>query len=158
MAEEAGAPDSRLENVVRTKLEQLTPGARASGIAGPGRVDVIASKWIGANALIVTYRGAHGQTGQAVIRREQEPRISRGGATQAHAFDGDAESWRLAAEALRIKYAALFDPMLAVASSDLRPLPHQIKAVYGELLPRTPLRFLLADDPGSGKTIMAGLY
>ena len=54
--------------------------------------------------------------------------------------------------------AGLFDPMLAVATSDVEPLPHQIRAVYGELLPRTPLRFLLADDPGAGKTIMAGLY
>ena len=42
--------------------------------------------------------------------------------------------------------------------SDIRPLPHQIKAVYEELLPQTPLRLLLADDPGAGKTIMAGLY
>ena len=48
--------------------------------------------------------------------------------------------------------------MLAVATSNVQPLPHQIRAVYGELLPRTPLRFLLADDPGAGKTIMAGLY
>jgi SNF2 family DNA or RNA helicase len=48
--------------------------------------------------------------------------------------------------------------MLAVQTSDLEPLPHQIQAVYGELLGRTPLRFLLADDPGAGKTIMAGLY
>ena len=48
--------------------------------------------------------------------------------------------------------------MVAVSSSAVDPLPHQIKAVYGELLPRTPLRFLLADDPGAGKTIMAGLY
>src|SRR5665648_770348 len=39
--------------------------------------------------------------------------------------------------------------MLAVSTSDLDPLPHQITAVYGELLPRTPLRFLLADDPGA---------
>ena len=37
------------------------------------------------------------------------------------------------------------------------PLPHQITAVYEEMLPRQPLRFLLADDPGAGKTIMAGL-
>jgi superfamily II DNA or RNA helicase len=66
--------------------------------------------------------------------------------------------FRLAAEALRIRMAALFDPMLAVTTSDLDPLPHQIRAVYGDLLPRTPLRFLLADDPGAGKTIMAGLY
>jgi len=53
--------------------------------------------------------------------------------------------------------AGRFDPMLAVATSDVEPLPHQLKAVYGELLPKTPLRFLLADDPGAGKTIMAGL-
>lgn len=48
--------------------------------------------------------------------------------------------------------------MLVVTTSDLEALPHQIRAVYGELLPRTPLRYLLADDPGAGKTIMAGLY
>ena len=48
--------------------------------------------------------------------------------------------------------------MLAVSHSTLQPLPHQIKAVYGEFLPRTPLRYLLADDPGAGKTIMCGLY
>ena len=50
------------------------------------------------------------------------------------------------------------DPMVAVTTSDLDPLPHQIDAVYGHLLPKVPLRFLLADDPGAGKTIMAGLY
>jgi superfamily II DNA or RNA helicase len=54
--------------------------------------------------------------------------------------------------------AGRFDPMLAVHTSELEPLPHQIQAVYGELIQRTPLRFLLADDPGAGKTIMAGLY
>lgn len=49
--------------------------------------------------------------------------------------------------------AARFDPMLAVSTSDLEALPHQIEAVYGELLPRTSLRYLLADDHGSGRTI-----
>ncbi len=73
-------------------------------------------------------------------------------------FDADPMEFRLAAEALRIRMAGLHDPMVAVTSSEVRPLPHQIRAVYGELLPRTPLRFLLADDPGAGKTIMAGLY
>jgi len=53
--------------------------------------------------------------------------------------------------------AYLFDPLLAVHTSLVEPLPHQITAVYGEMIPRQPLRFLLADDPGSGKTIMAGL-
>ena len=64
---------------------------------------------------------------------------------------------RLVAEADRIRLAHLFDPYLAVHSSRIEPLPHQITAVYGEMLPRQPLRFLLADDPGAGKTIMAGL-
>src|SRR5207248_3653114 len=53
--------------------------------------------------------------------------------------------------------AHIFDPLLAIHTSMVDPLPHQITAVYGEMLPRQPLRFLLADDPGAGKTIMAGL-
>ena len=74
-------------------------------------------------------------------------------------FSGDPAAFKLGMEALRIQMAAQFDPMLAVATSDLEPLPHQIQAVYGDLLGRDqPLRFLLADDPGAGKTIMAGLY
>jgi hypothetical protein len=60
--------------------------------------------------------------------------------------------------ARRIRLAYLFDPRLAVHLSLIEPLPHQIIAVYGEMLPRQPLRFCLADDPGAGKTIMAGLY
>ena len=73
-------------------------------------------------------------------------------------FDADSDEFQLAAEALRIKHASLFDPHAAINSSDVEPLPHQIRAVYEELLPRIPLRYLLADDPGAGKTIMAGLY
>ena len=60
-------------------------------------------------------------------------------------------------EANRIKLAHYFDPYLAIHGVLVDPLPHQISAVYGEMLPRQPLRFLLADDPGAGKTIMAGL-
>jgi hypothetical protein len=63
----------------------------------------------------------------------------------------------LVSEAHRIRLAYLFDPVLAVHTSLVDPLPHQITAVYGEMLCRQPLRFLLADDPGAGKTIMAGL-
>ena len=72
-------------------------------------------------------------------------------------FDGDGAAYRLVAEALRIRLAHLFDPLLAVHTSLVEPLPHQITAVYEAMLPRQPLRFLLADDPGAGKTIMAGL-
>jgi superfamily II DNA or RNA helicase len=76
---------------------------------------------------------------------------------QPWSFDGDGALLRLVSEAMRIRVAHLFDPLLAVHTSLVEPLPHQITAVYGEMLTRQPLRFLLADDPGSGKTIMAGL-
>ena len=72
-------------------------------------------------------------------------------------FDGDGALFRLVSEAQRIRLAHLFDPVLAVHTSLVDPLPHQITAVYEAMLPRQPLRFLLADDPGAGKTIMAGL-
>jgi SNF2 family DNA or RNA helicase len=63
----------------------------------------------------------------------------------------------MALEAMRIQLGSLFDPMMAVHSSNIEPLPHQISAVYESMLPKQPLRFVLADDPGAGKTIMAGL-
>jgi len=78
--------------------------------------------------------------------------------TQGHwSFDGDGALLRLVSEANRIRLAHLFDPYLAVHTSRIEPLPHQITAVYAEMLQRQPLRFLLADDPGAGKTIMTGL-
>ncbi len=152
------AGESPLEAALHARLEDLVPGASVAGVLGPGVVDVVAVQWHGANFVTLTYRDTHGGTAQAVLGRDHEPRLQLDTAGRTRAFDGDAEAWRLAAEALRVRYAALFDPMLAVTTSDLDPLPHQIKAVYGELLPRTPLRFLLADDPGAGKTIMCGLY
>ena len=156
---DAGPTDkSPLESELGLRLEDLVPGAAVAGLAGPNPVDVIAVQWHGANFVTVTYRDHVGAPAQAVLGRDHEPRMSLATAGQSRAFDGDPESWRVAAEALRIRYAALFDPMLAIGTSDLEPLPHQIRAVYGELLPRTPLRFLLADDPGAGKTIMCGLY
>ena len=63
------------------------------------------------------------------------------------AFDGDGRLFRLASEALRIRLAHLSDPYAAVHASRIEPLPHQLAAVYGAMLDRQPLRFLLADDP-----------
>ena len=72
-------------------------------------------------------------------------------------FTGDAEAAFLATEAARIRFAYQFDPHFAVNVSQIDPLPHQIEAVYHYILRNPRLRFLLADDPGAGKTIMAGL-
>ncbi len=89
--------------------------------------------------------------------RDDEPTLEI--VTEGHSwsFDGDGALLRLVSEAHRIRLAHLFDPLLAVHTSLVEPLPHQITAVYGKMLTRQPLRFLLADDPGAGKTIMAGL-
>lgn len=73
------------------------------------------------------------------------------------AFDADPNEFKIASEAYRINLAYLFDPYIAVRTSSIDPLPHQIAAVYKEMLPKMPLRYVLADDPGAGKTIMTGL-
>ena len=75
----------------------------------------------------------------------------------AHQFDEEPRLFRLATEALRTHLAHVFDPQFAVSVSQVDPLPHQLDAVYKHLLPLPRIRFLLADDPGAGKTIMAGL-
>jgi SNF2 family DNA or RNA helicase len=137
----------------------LRAGQRVRGLVPGAAVTLIAVDAIDASVFEIFYRDDAGRSGARtvtdadisglkVVRDEDE----------APPFDGDPDEFRLAAEALRIKYAALYDPMAAVNSSDVDPLPHQIRAVYEDLLPRIPLRFLLADDPGAGKTIMAGLY
>ncbi|MBX9363655.1 DEAD/DEAH box helicase [Streptomyces sp. WAC04114] len=138
-------------------LEELKPGLRISGLIPAEAVTVIAAQWHGANAVELTYKTAGGGLDQRIVFRKDEDGLSVAH-SGSRAFDAPAGDFRLAAEAQRMSLAGLFDPMLAVATSDVQPLPHQIRAVYGELLPRTPLRFLLADDPGAGKTIMAGLY
>ncbi|MFJ6945868.1 DEAD/DEAH box helicase [Streptomyces wuyuanensis] len=138
-------------------LEELKPGLRIDGLIPAEVVTVIAAQWHGANALELTYKTAGGILDQRVVFRRDEEKLGVAH-SGSRAFDADVRDFKLVAEAQRISLAGLFDPMLAVATSDVQPLPHQIRAVYGELMPRTPLRFLLADDPGAGKTIMAGLY
>lgn len=69
----------------------------------------------------------------------------------------DSDQFFLFVESSRVKLAFAYDPHFAVSLSGVRPLPHQLEAVYERMLPQSRLRFLLADDPGAGKTIMAGL-
>jgi len=78
-------------------------------------------------------------------------------AGRAWSFEGDGDLFRLAFRGLPHSFGHLLDRHLAIHTFEVDPLPHQITAVYGEMLPRQPLRFLLADDPGVGKTIMTGL-
>lgn len=139
------------------RLEDLTPGARASGVAAGEAVAVVSVEWHGSDALTLVYRMANGRVADEILYRHDELRLEIVEAGRPWSFDGDGALFRLVAEAHRIRLAHLFDPVLAVHTSLVDPLPHQITAVYEAMLPRQPLRFLLADDPGAGKTIMAGL-
>jgi superfamily II DNA or RNA helicase len=143
---------------MRLTLDQIQVGTRLSGLSFQQLVTVSHIERHGESAATIIYKEDSGQIGERILFSHELSGIELAQQSSKFTFDGDAEDFKLAAEALRIKYAALYDPLIAVNSSDLQPLPHQIRAVYGELLPRVPLRFLLADDPGAGKTIMAGLY
>src|SRR5438128_11488491 len=72
-------------------------------------------------------------------------------------FDGDATKFKLGVEALRLGIAYEYDPYFSLSIARVDPLPHQLEAVYDYFLRLPRIRFLLADDPGAGKTIMAGL-
>jgi superfamily II DNA or RNA helicase len=138
------------------KLEDLQHG-EIGGIDPEGPVTVLATKWLGSQAVQVTYRTLSEVVATKILYRSDEASLEAQAQARPWAFDADGALFRLVSEAQRIRLAHLFDPLLAVHTSLVDPLPHQITAVYESMLPRQPLRFLLADDPGSGKTIMAGL-
>ena len=116
------------------------------------------SKWFGDSAIELTFKTpTTGFVGTRLLYRDDESRLEVLEHGLPWSFDGDGHLFRLVSEAQRIRLAHLFDPVLAVHTSVVDPLPHQITAVYESMLTRQPLRFLLADDPGAGKTIMAGL-
>ena len=140
-----------------TVLEDLKNGAVVQGIIPSQPVEIVSVDWIGQQAVNLVYRVPGGSVAETTLYRDDEHRLSVETRGHAWSFDADGALLRLVTEANRIKLAHFFDPYLAIHTSLVEPLPHQISAVYGEMLTRQPLRFLLADDPGAGKTIMAGL-
>lgn len=140
------------------RLEDIVVDSYVSGIEGDDAVTVAAVKWVGSNAINVIYQDSRGNIGTKMIYREMAESIEIQEKHLPWSFDADGDTMRLVSEAYRIHLAHLFDPYLAVHTSSVEPLPHQISAVYQEMLPRQPLRYLLADDPGAGKTIMTGLF
>ena len=138
-------------------LEELKPGLRIDGLIPAQVITVIFAQWHGTDALELTYKTNDGALGQQVVFRKDQDKLAVA-QTGSRAFDANATDFKLVAEAQRITLAGPVRPDARGGHQRRAPLPHQIRAVYGELLPRTPLRFLLADDPGAGKTIMAGLY
>lgn len=139
------------------KLESISKGALISGVEEGRVVRVVSADPLGDNAMTVVYKSDDGRLGERVLFRSDEAKLSIASAGRPWSFDADGADFKLAAEAYRINLAHLFDPMMAVHTSNVQPLPHQITAVYESMLPKQPLRYVLADDPGAGKTIMAGL-
>ena len=140
------------------KLEDITVGSSVLGVVAGEPVSIVAVQWHGTAVLEITYKNNNGVLGNQLLLRENEPDLEVQDGSLPWSFDADGAQMRLASEAYRISLAHLFDPYLAVHTSSVEPLPHQISAVYQEMLPRLPLRFVLADDPGAGKTIMTGLF
>ncbi|MEB4591700.1 helicase-related protein [Candidatus Thiothrix sp. Deng01] len=139
------------------KLEDIKKDAQIRGILANEIVRIVQVEPVGESAATVYYKDNRGRLSEQMLFRSDEARLELAQVGRQWAFDADGEAFKLGLEAWRISQSALFDPMMAVHTSNVDPLPHQISAVYEAMLPRQPLRFVLADDPGAGKTIMAGL-
>ena len=119
----------------------------STGVIPGGVVTVVSVQPIGDDAVTLYYRDGEGKLGERMLFRSDEDTISVVEKGRPWSLDADPDDFKLAAEAYRIHLAHLFDPLMAVHTSAVEPLPHQITAVYDVMLPRQPLRFLLADDP-----------
>ncbi|MDC9729796.1 MAG: helicase-related protein [Methyloprofundus sp.] len=140
------------------KLEDIKKDAQIRGLEGDKIVKIVHSEFVGTDSISVFYVDQEGVPGTQSLFRSDESRLELAKSGRAWSFDAAGPEFKLGLEAYRINLAHLFDPMMAVHTSNVEPLPHQISAVYESMLPRQPLRYVLADDPGSGKTIMAGLF
>lgn len=140
-----------------TRLEDLKPNTVVRGLTPGGLATLVSVQWCGSDSVETIFKSATGRVENVLLLRSNEADLEIVEEGRPWSFDGDGALFRLVSEAHRIRLAHLFDPVLAVHTSLVDPLPHQITAVYEAMLPRQPLRFLLADDPGAGKTIMAGL-
>ena len=138
------------------RLEDLKPDAQITGLIGREAVRIVSTHLMG-EACDVVYKDGQGNLHSQILFRDREIDLELVSTGRKWSFQGDGDKFRLVSEGERIRLAYLFDPYVAVSSSAIDPLPHQISAVYEHMLPRQPMRYLLADDPGAGKTIMAGL-
>ena len=139
------------------RLEDIKIDAHIRGIEGIEIVRIVQIVSISEGAITIYYKNSQGAVSEQMLFRSDEARLELVLAGRPWSFDAPGAEFKLGLEAYRISQAALFDPMMAVHTSNVVPLPHQISAVYESMLPKQPLRYVLADDPGAGKTIMAGL-
>ena len=137
-------------------FRDLAAGLRLRGVVAGSDVTLVAVETHGTGSAVLTYRTGDGQLGERIVLEDDLAGLVEVSGRR-WSFGADGAMFRLASEARRLQQAHLADPFAAVDTSDIDPYPHQIDAVYNRLLAQRPLRFLLADDPGAGKTIMSGL-
>jgi len=134
----------------------LKPESILEGPFWPERIKVISCKQIGTGIEVQGIGVKSERFYSRILRKSDLEKVKRVDLGKKD-FSGDAEAFFLSMEGKRIRFAFQFDPLYAVNVSQIDPLPHQIDAVYHYILKHPRIRFLLADDPGAGKTIMAGL-
>jgi superfamily II DNA or RNA helicase len=147
-------------STAETPTSQMVKDSILEGPFWPGPVRVIRVESIGATRIKIEAVSLDGEERliTRLLKREDLAQVQTVSTVGQLGFDGDALNFRLAAEATRIRLAYTHDPQFAVSVARIDPLPHQLEAVYYYMLRQPRLRFLLADDPGAGKTIMAGLF
>jgi len=138
-------------------MTQIQPDAILIGPFWPEKVRVISVKTISENQIRIEAVGLDTQRFYNPILSPQDIDLLEIIEERPFSFKADGESLFLYLEAHRIRNAFQFDPLYAINVSQVDPLPHQIEAVYHYIMPNPRIRFMLADDPGAGKTIMAGL-
>ena len=136
-------------------LEKLKPNVKIRGPFFAEEVQVIVTIPMGDSIKLIGKGLQTGQVHEPILSVEQLASIQIGSDKQP--FDGDARRFRLGIEAIRLGLAYEYDPYFSLSIARIDPLPHQLEAVYDYFLKLPRIRFLLADDPGAGKTIMAGL-
>jgi len=143
--------------VTSSTLSPPEPGTILSGPFWSGQVRVLRAELSGVSVRIEAVGVADSRYYDRTLTLEQFRSLVTRVLGSTYGFDAEPRLFRLATEALRTHLAHAFDPQFAVSVSQVDPLPHQLDAVYRHMLPLPRIRFLLADDPGAGKTIMAGL-
>ena len=116
------------------------------GLVGREAVRIVSAEMLDA-ACKVVHRGQDGALGEQLLCRTSEADLELVSNGRKWSFAGSGDLFRLVSEAARIELAYLFDPYVAVSGSTIDPLPHQIRAVHEPMLPRQPMRFLLAELP-----------
>ncbi|MFC1888643.1 protein NO VEIN domain-containing protein [Thermodesulfobacteriota bacterium] len=137
------------------EASKLKPNHIVRGSILPEPVKIIAIVPMGDSVKLIGEGMESGKVHQPILTAEQiaELEIS----PEKTPFDGDSGNFRLGVEAIRLGLAYEYDPYFSLSIARVDPLPHQLEAVYDYFLKLPRIRFLLADDPGAGKTIMAGL-